>query len=58
MVEKKERVTDTLQREFFEEAMNFPNMDKRAQRTLLARIKDVFENGGIRVYCGYVDDPR
>jgi ADP-ribose pyrophosphatase len=58
MVEKKEKITDTLQREFFEETLNFPNMDERSKHNLLATIKDIFENGGIRIYCGYVDDPR
>ena len=58
MVEKKEKVTATLQREFREETLNFPNMDPREQHKLLATIKDIFENGGIRIYCGYVDDPR
>ena len=58
MVEKKEKVTDTLQREFHEETLNFPDMDARTKHELSARIKDIFENGGIRIYCGYVDDPR
>ena len=58
MVEKKEKVTDTLQREFHEETLNFPDMNERDKQRLLATIKDVFENGGIRIYCGYVDDPR
>jgi ADP-ribose pyrophosphatase len=58
MVEKKERITDTLQREFVEETLNFPDMDPRAQHNLVATIKDIFENGGVRIYCGYVDDPR
>ncbi|CAF0714286.1 unnamed protein product [Adineta steineri] len=58
MVEKKEKVTDTLQREFHEETLNFPDLDERSKHNLLATIKDVFENGGIRIYCGYVDDPR
>lgn len=58
MVDKKEKVTETLQREFQEETLNFPNIDERAKHSLLATVKDVFENGGIRIYCGYVDDPR
>jgi ADP-ribose pyrophosphatase len=58
MVEKKEKVTDTLQREFQEETLNFPDIDERSKHNLLATIKDTFENGGIRIYCGYVDDPR
>jgi hypothetical protein len=58
MVEKKEKITETLQREFFEETLNFPDIDERSKHNLLARVKDVFENGGIRIYCGYVDDPR
>ncbi|CAF1527394.1 unnamed protein product [Rotaria magnacalcarata] len=58
MVDKKEKVTDTLQREFQEETLNFPELDERKKHDLLATIKDIFENGGIRIYCGYVDDPR
>ena len=58
MVEKKEKVTDTLQREFYEETLNFPEMSETDKHNLLATVKDVFENGGIRIYCGYVDDPR
>ena len=58
MVDKKEKVTDALQREFQEETLNFPEMDEREKHKLLATVKDVFENGGIRIYCGYVDDPR
>lgn len=58
MVDKKERVTDTLQREFREETLNFPDLDEQSKEKLLATIKDLFENGGTRIYCGYVDDPR
>ncbi len=58
MVEKKEKVTDTLQREFHEEALNFPDLDEYNKEQLLLTIKDIFENGGTRIYCGYVDDPR
>ncbi|CAF1218147.1 unnamed protein product, partial [Didymodactylos carnosus] len=58
MVEKKEKVTDTLQREFQEETLNFPDMSEKSKHDLLAVIKDTFENGGNRIYTGYVDDPR
>lgn len=58
MVEKKEKVTETLQREFHEETLNFPNRSEKDKHFLAATIKDIFENGGIRIYCGYVDDPR
>ncbi len=58
MAEKKEKVTDTLQREFHEEVLNFPDMDEVDRGKLLSTIKDIFENGGSRIYCGYVDDPR
>ena len=58
MVDKKEKITDTLQREFQEETLNFPDLDESKKHDLLATIKDIFENGGIRIYCGYVDDPR
>lgn len=58
MVEKKEKVTDTLQREFHEEVLNFPDADSVTKEKLLFTIKEIFENGGERIYCGYVDDPR
>ena len=58
MVEKKEKVTDTLQREFHEEVLNFPDADSVTKEKLLFTVKDIFENGGERIYCGYVDDPR
>ncbi len=58
MVEKKEKVTDTLQREFHEEVLNFPNLDEVKKEKLLSTVKDIFEKGGERIYCGYVDDPR
>jgi len=58
MVEKKEKVTDTLQREFHEEVLNFPNLDEVKKEKLLSTVKDIFEQGDERIYCGYVDDPR
>ncbi|CAF3699984.1 unnamed protein product [Rotaria socialis] len=58
MADKKEKVTDTLQREFHEEALNFPDLDQHDKETLINTIKNIFENGGTRIYCGYVDDPR
>jgi hypothetical protein len=35
MVEKKEKVTDTLQREFQEEVLNFPNLDELNKEKIL-----------------------
>ncbi|CAF2148654.1 unnamed protein product [Rotaria magnacalcarata] len=58
MADKKEKVTDTLQREFHEEVLNFPDMDQDGKEALVNTIKNIFENGGTRIYCGYVDDPR
>ena len=58
MVERKESVTDTLQREFHEEVLNFPDISASDREKLIAVIKDIFENGGSKIYCGYVDDPR
>jgi len=57
-LKKKEKVTDTLRREFQEEVLNFPDLDEFNKEKLLSTIKNIFENGGSRVYCGYVDDPR
>jgi hypothetical protein len=33
-------------------------MDEVDRGKLLSTIKNIFENGGSRIYCGYVDDPR
>ncbi len=51
-------MTDTLQGEFHEEALNFPDLDEYNKEQLLLTIKDIFEYGGTRIYCDYVDDPR
>lgn len=53
MVDKGENVIQTLQREFHEEALNIPEM-----KTLPSTIKDIFDNKGVKIYTGYVDDPR
>ncbi|CAF1230796.1 unnamed protein product [Rotaria sordida] len=58
MVDKKEKITDTLQREFHEEVLNFPNLDEYNKEKLIKAVKNIFENGGTKIYCGYVDDPR
>jgi ADP-ribose pyrophosphatase len=58
MVDRKERMTETLQREFIEEALNFPAIDQADKNRLISIIKDQFENGGVPIYTGYVDDPR
>lgn len=58
MVDRKEKITDTLQREFHEETLHFPDLSNEERHKLSAMIKDIFENGGIKIYCGYVDDPR
>lgn len=58
MVDRQERVTETLQREFIEEALNFPEADEKTREKLISEVKDIFVKGGEPIYCGYVDDPR
>ena len=58
MVDRQERITETLQREFIEEALNFPESDPETKEKLISIIKETFSIGGTQIYCGYVDDPR
>eukprot|EP00111_Clytia_hemisphaerica_P020922 TCONS_00061696-protein len=57
MVEPGENVSETLRKEFTEEALAKLDMEKRKRDQLSARIDHLFSNG-VEVYKGYVDDPR
>lgn len=56
MVDAGETVHDTIQREFFEEALSTINQTN-IKLALNANINKFFANGNI-IYTGYVDDPR
>jgi len=51
-VDPGEKVSKTLQREFFEEAMD------SSEGTDREKMQAFFDSGGERIYAGYVDDPR
>jgi ADP-ribose pyrophosphatase len=56
MVDDGELVSETLRREFTEEAGALEDEDARAD--LEDALDDVFKDGGRQIYRGYVDDPR
>lgn len=51
IVDRGETVSNTLEREFIEEALN-------SQPDSAAKINDFFNKHGTEVYRGYIDDPR
>ena len=57
MVDPGEHVSQTLQREFMEEALDSGSLGHRDREYIGRQIKDFFANGK-EVYKGYVDDPR
>lgn len=57
MVDSGEFVTETLRREFIEEALNGLETSKEQREKDETMIKGFFHNGRT-VYKGYVDDPR
>lgn len=57
MVDPGEHISETLKREFMEEALNSGVMGTRDLETVGNRLKDFFDTGK-EVYKGYVDDPR
>lgn len=57
MVDAGERCTDTLKREFAEEAMNSLEANP-AEQNVIRQMVDKFFTEGTEVYRGYVDDPR
>ncbi|XP_051572992.1 ADP-ribose pyrophosphatase, mitochondrial-like isoform X2 [Myxocyprinus asiaticus] len=58
MVDPGERISQTLQREFSEEAMNSLQSSLSDRKEIQKRITELFNSSGLRVYKGYVDDPR
>ncbi|KAL3314579.1 Nudix (Nucleoside diphosphate linked moiety X)-type motif 9 [Cichlidogyrus casuarinus] len=57
MVDAGEDVSVTLKREFMEEALDSHNMNPDEKKQAQERQNQLFSNG-IKVYAGYVDDPR
>ncbi|XP_069134941.1 putative nudix hydrolase 6 [Argopecten irradians] len=57
MVDPGEVITQTLKREFGEEAMNSLEMSEEEKRNIEVAIDDLFHKG-VEIYKGYVDDPR
>lgn len=58
MVEPGESLSQTLQKEFGEEALNTKEKDARHVKQLEERVKAFFERQSVVVYRGYVDDQR
>ncbi|KAG5890719.1 hypothetical protein JTB14_026025 [Gonioctena quinquepunctata] len=57
MVDTGEKVTETLEREFLEEALDNNEASKSQSERDIQMIKSFFKNG-TTIYEGYVDDPR
>lgn len=57
MVDPGEKVSETLKREFMEEAFNSLETPAEQRRVDEAMISEFFA-GGVDIYKGYVDDPR
>ncbi|XP_077068579.1 ADP-ribose pyrophosphatase, mitochondrial isoform X2 [Siphateles boraxobius] len=58
MVDPGERISQTLQREFSEEALNSLQASASERENIQKRITKLFSSEGLQVYKGYVDDPR
>ncbi|XP_060758001.1 ADP-ribose pyrophosphatase, mitochondrial isoform X2 [Neoarius graeffei] len=58
MVDPGELVSQTLQREFAEEALNFLQASPEERKQIHERISKLFRSPSFEVYKGYVDDPR
>ncbi|KAK9977562.1 hypothetical protein ABG768_019369 [Culter alburnus] len=58
MVDPGERISQTLQREFSEEALNSLQASPSDRENIQKRITELFNSEGLQVYKGYVDDPR
>jgi len=57
MVEPGDTVSDTLKKEFGEEALNLLEKTPAEVQQIKAKVDDFFR-GGVEVYSGYVVDPR
>ena len=58
MVEYGETVSQTLRKEFNEEALRSKEGNEKMTAELQAKMDAVFDKGGALIYAGYVDDPR
>ncbi|RXN12859.1 ADP-ribose mitochondrial-like protein [Labeo rohita] len=58
MVDPGERISQTLQREFSEEALNSLKASPSEREEIQKRISELFNSAGLQMYKGYVDDPR
>lgn len=59
MVDPGEKVSETVKREFMEEALNSKSVSSQKEaRALAEKVSEFFDNQGEKVYTGYVDDPR
>lgn len=57
MVDAGEKVSQTLKREFGEEAMNSLTLPAKESKAVEKAVANLFKHG-VEVYRGYVDDPR
>ncbi|XP_073993732.1 ADP-ribose pyrophosphatase, mitochondrial [Rhodnius prolixus] len=57
MVDTGETITQTLKREFMEEALNYLEMETEAKKQISAQLNYFFTTG-VDIYKGYVDDIR
>lgn len=57
MCDPGEKLSNTMKREFMEEALNSDEMSRDDYEVYKNKLTEFF-NGGIEVYRGYVDDPR
>ena len=57
MVDPGEQVSETLRREFMEEALDSGTLGSKDKKSIETQLGAFFENGK-EVYKGYVDDPR
>lgn len=58
MVELGDKVSHTLRKEFFEEALRLCEGNADMTKEIAEELNCVFDAGGEFVYSGYVDDPR
>ncbi|RMZ94618.1 ADP-ribose mitochondrial [Brachionus plicatilis] len=57
MCDPGEKISQTLKREFMEEALDSQNMNEKEREKYYNKLSDLFKNG-TEIYRGYVDDPR
>ena len=57
MVDPGEHVSETLRREFMEEALDSGTLGSKDKESIGKQLKAFFDNGK-EIYKGYVDDPR